>query len=738
MTMRRAPGENRTSLPLLAALTLALGAACLPTAQSQKSRARAPRASANTGRSAAAGAAQEVVFPRPKPYPFRRHPGNTGHPHMDRFAELWNDIHDPANGYFSPEGIPYHSVETLIVEAPDHGHETTSEAYSYWLWLEAAYGRMTGDYRPLQAAWENMEAYIIPTQDDQPTAGSYNYTHPAVFSPEQTQPSAYPAPMMNAATPGWDPLWKELKATYNTPFIYGMHWLLDVDNVYGYGRRGDGVSKPSYMNTFQRGMEESVWETVPQPSWEDFRWGGPNGYLDLFVEQQGGHARQWKYTNAPDADARAVQAIYFAKRWADEKGGDAIVDSLIPKAARMGDYLRYALFDKYFKALGCQSPSCEIGKDRESAHYLISWYYAWGGSISKVGGWSWRIGSSTAHQGYQNPVAAHVLGHVETFKPKSERAANDWQISLSRQLEVLRWLQSADGAIAGGVTNSWQGRYAAMPRQARFYGMAYEEKPVWLDPPSNQWFGFQVWGLERSAALYWLTGDKRAKIIMDRWVDWAVSHTKLLPDGSYEIPSTLIWSGAPSSNWTDATQNWDPGDRAFNKDLRVSVKDYTQDVGVVGTYARTLLYYGAKSGRHEISRLAVELLDRAWNKYRTPIGVSSPETRGDYQRFNESVFVPPNWKGRMPNGDAIEPGATFRSIRTFYESDPDWPQVKAYLDGGDAPTFTYHRFWAQVDVALANATVAELYPNGVPKGKGRGRKGGRKGGRKKKHRSKRR
>ncbi len=27
-------------------------------------------------------------------------------------------ITDPANGYFSPEGIPYHSVETLIVEAP--------------------------------------------------------------------------------------------------------------------------------------------------------------------------------------------------------------------------------------------------------------------------------------------------------------------------------------------------------------------------------------------------------------------------------------------------------------------------------------------------------------------------------------------------------------------------------------------------------------------------------------------
>ena len=31
----------------------------------------------------------------------------------------------------APRACPYHSVETLIVEAPDHGHETTSEAYSY-------------------------------------------------------------------------------------------------------------------------------------------------------------------------------------------------------------------------------------------------------------------------------------------------------------------------------------------------------------------------------------------------------------------------------------------------------------------------------------------------------------------------------------------------------------------------------------------------------------------------------
>jgi hypothetical protein len=64
----------------------------------------------------------------------------------------------------------------------------------------------------------------------------------------------------------------------------------------------------------------------------------------------------------------------------------------------------------------------------------------------------------------------------------------------------------------------------------------------------------------------------------------------------------------------------------------------------------------------------------------------------------------------MPNGDPIEPGSTFSSIRTWYEDDPDWPKVQAYLDGGEAPSFNYHRFWAQADVATAMAVYGELFP----------------------------
>ncbi|MEU5045335.1 glycoside hydrolase family 48 protein, partial [Streptomyces griseorubiginosus] len=242
-----------------------------------------------------------------------------------RFLELYGKITNPANGYFSPEGIPYHSVETLIVEAPDHGHETTSEAYSYLLWLQAMYGKVTGDWSKFNGAWEIMEKYMIPTHADQPTNSFYNASKPATYAPELDTPNEYPAKLDSSVASGSDPIAGELKSAYGTDDIYGMHWLQDVDNVYGFGNSpgkceaGPADTGPSYINTFQRGAQESVWETVPQPTCDAFKYGGKNGYLDLFTGDSS-YAKQWKFTDAPDADARAVQAAYWADIWARQQG----------------------------------------------------------------------------------------------------------------------------------------------------------------------------------------------------------------------------------------------------------------------------------------------------------------------------------------------------------------------------------------------------------------------------------
>lgn len=629
--------------------------------------------------------------------------GGTGNEYITRFTTLYNKLHDPANGYFSPQGVPYHSVETLMVEAPDQGHETTSEAFSYMLWLEAVYGQVTGTWTRFNDAWATMEKYIIPATADQPTNSFYNASKPATYAGEWDDIKQYPSKLDGNVSVGVDPIAGELKTAYGNSDVYGMHWLLDVDNTYGFGRCGDGTTKPAYINTYQRGPEESVFETVPQPSCDTFKFGGPNGYLDLFTGDSS-YAKQWKYTNAPDADARAVQAAYWAYTWATAQGKGSQVSATVAKAAKMGDYLRYAMYDKYFKKEGCTSTSCAAGTGKDSSAYLLSWYYAWGGASDSSAGWAWRIGSSHNHSGYQNPLAAWALSNVDALKPKGTTAVADWSTSLTRQLEFYRWLQSTEGAIAGGATNSWQGHYAAPPAGTpTFYGMAYDWQPVYHDPPSNQWFGFQAWSMERVAEYYYASGNATAKALLDKWVAWASANTRVNADGTFQIPSTLRWTGQPDT--------WNASSPGSNASLHVSIADYTNDVGVAGSYAKVLMYYAAKANNTAAKNLAKSLLDGIWKNNQDAKGVSVPETKADYNRLDDPIYIPAGWSGKMPNGDPINSSSTFISIRSWYKNDPDWPKVQNYLNGtAPAPTFNYHRFWAQADVAIALAEYGRLFP----------------------------
>lgn len=621
-----------------------------------------------------------------------------------RFLELYNDIYDKENGYFNEQGIPYHSVETLMVEAPDQGHESTSETASYLLWLEAMNGRITKDYSGIESAWDTIENYYIPTTQDQPGQLNYNPNSPATYAAEYPLPDYYPSELQFNVKVGQDPLYNELKNTYGTPQMYGMHWLLDVDNFYGYGKRGDGVSTPSYINTYQRGEQESVWETIPHPSWETFNWGGDEGFLPFFTGDKS-YAKQWRYTIAADADARVVQAMYRANQWAKEDNQS--LTPYVAKASKMGDYLRYSMFDKYFMEIGAQGTTAANGRDSE--HYLLSWYYSWGGATD--GSWSWRIGSSHNHFGYQNPFSAWVLSEDSEFIPKSQTAQSDWAKSLDRQLEFYQWLQSSEGAIAGGATNSYNGSYDKYPAgTSTFYGMAYEEAPVYADPGSNEWFGMQCWSMQRMAELYYQTGDERAKAILDKWAQWAVSEVQLNEDGTYLIPSTLKWSGQPDT--------WQ-GTYTGNNNLHVTVANYTHDIGVTSSLANTLTYYSAGLQKYTQDdsykgyvSVAKELLNRMWDNYKDDKGIGDKQelTTMMDRFFDQEIAVPDNYSGTMANGDKIEKGATFFSIRTEYEKDPDFQKLKYAYENNLPFSMVYHRFWAQAETAIALGVMDEFFP----------------------------
>ncbi|OEK08286.1 hypothetical protein A8C32_02185 [Flavivirga aquatica] len=626
-------------------------------------------------------------------------PPPTNNEYIDRFVEMRSKFLDPANGYFSPDGSPHHSIETLIVEAPDYGHESTSELYSYWLWLEVMNGRVTNDWSPVANVWDKIEELIIPTKADQPTNSAYNPSSPAGYAGELPLPQNYPALLNLSAPVGIDPVSPELTAAYGED-IYQMHWLLDNDNFYGYGNRGDGVSTPSYINTFQRGPQESVFETVPHPSWEGFNWGGTNGFLPIFIDDNN-YAKQWRYTSAPDADARAVQAMYWAVEYAKEQG-TTIDGTLLNKATKMGDYLRLSMFDKYFKPMGVQSATSGAGTGYDSAHYLMSWYVSWGGATDTSAPWAFRISSSHCHFGYQNPVAAYAMSQLNEFAPKSTNGKRDWGDSLERQMEFYQYLQSKEGAIAGGATNSWNGDYSTYPSgKSTFYDMAFDTNPVYLDPGSGTWFGWQAWSMERVAEYYYITNDPTAKTLMDKWSTWVEGIVQLVGTDDFLIPAGLEWTGEPDT--------WNPASPGANNNLSVTVTSYNTDLGIAASTAKTLIYYAAATEKYGTldngaKTLAKEILDRMWIKYRDSKGVSSTEIREDFNRmFDQEVYIPAGYSGVMANGDLIQPGVSFLDIRSKYKDDPEYARLKAAYDAGEAFTQNYHRSWAQIEVALANA-----------------------------------
>jgi hypothetical protein len=660
-------------------------------------------------------------------------------PMQTRFIDQWQSMIRSASGTLNPNGylkvigtdlIPYHSIETFMVEAPDQGHELSSETWSYMLWLAAQYANYTGDFSYFQNTWNAIEKYAIPSATDQPNGG-YNPSSPAQYAGEYADPSSYPAPLNASAPSGSDPFYNELFTTYGNKQIYGMHWLFDGDNFYGFGNRNDGTSPVAYINTFQRGPQESTWETIPQPSWDTQRWGmksGSNylGFGTYFVGGVGDAAKKYSYTNAPDADARAVQAAFLAKQAAAKWGVN--LNTYNAKAAKLGDYLRYAMAEKYFKAIPCASMSinCPGGSGKNMLHYLISWYYAWGGDASGAGSWSWRIGDYAAHFGYQNPMAAWVLANDTQIRPLSPTAPTDWATSLNRQLDLYQWLQSAEGAIAGGAefgqvsnTGSYSAGVTGIPK---FNGLTYVANPVYLDPGSNTWFGFQAWSVQRLAEYYYNTGNAQAGAILNKWANWIktgnVFHFIPGTNGEdVEVASTISWSGLPAGDFNSGS-----GQPPANPGLHITIVNYGQDMGTMASAANALTWYAAATAKwgtlDTASRdLAKRVLDAQWNNHRNATGVVAPEARGDYSRFfNQIVYVPSGTTGKMPlcSTDCIAPGVTFFGLRPQYASDPDFARVQAAVQAGTDPVFTYHRFWAQTDIAMANGFWGDFFDSCGP------------------------
>ncbi|GHU52943.1 hypothetical protein FACS1894132_03820 [Clostridia bacterium] len=702
--------------------------------------------------------------------------------YAQRALSLYNDVVTKGieNGYLSSQlakgsdkgvggtgfGIPYHSVETMIIEAPDYGHENTSEAMSYIAWVTAMHDalikwfpddKLATDTTDFKKGWITMEQ-MIPSKTDQPNFFS-NIKAPtddskleSAVSAEYQDPGKYPPADLTSTKVG-NPIWKYFQTAYkNDDGYYLLHWLADVDDWYGYGSvSGLGAGKFTYINSFQRGEQESCWETVPHPCIENQTYASPStiqqtkGFAAIF--QNGEINKMWRFTNAPDAEDRTIQAAYEANIWGV---GDADINAA---AGKMSDQLRNDMFDKYYQKIGISkdkaagftetlgNASNPTAGSYDSAHYLMAWYTAWGGSdtaaIQNYGGWKWQIGASHMHEFYQNPLAAYAKVYDTAINAgmKATDATKDWHTSLDRQLEFYEWLQSSTGPFAGGATNSFNGRYEGWDVNAAslegvnskttFYDMFYLPHPVYMDPGSNHWIGNQVWATQRLAELYYYTSNSTVGVskfthtdtstekvnarlakMLDKWVAWAVDgETIRVGTGDafdYAMAESLDWSGQPDT-WT--------GTPSANLNLTATTTAYASgDIGVVASMANTLTYYAAAKGvdgsrAHDETVLtngtdaekalyyATFLLDRMWTNLRDDIGIAAPgnfDASFIHRFFTQKVYIPPSYgSATMPNGGKITAASTagslngcptFYDLRPKYAQDPSFAKIKAIYD----------------------------------------------------------
>ena len=99
--------------------------------------------------------------------------------YAERYLSYYDDVvtNGQQNGYLSKNtngssfGIPFHAREEVIIEAPDYGHETTSEAMSYLVWAAAMHDNLAkktgkGSAGDLAEAWKTMETMIPDVQDN--------------------------------------------------------------------------------------------------------------------------------------------------------------------------------------------------------------------------------------------------------------------------------------------------------------------------------------------------------------------------------------------------------------------------------------------------------------------------------------------------------------------------------------------------------------------------------------------
>jgi hypothetical protein len=209
----------------------------------------------------------------------------------------------------------------------------------------------------------------------------------------------------------------------------------------------------------------------------------------------------------------------------------------------------------------------------------------------------------------------------------------------------------------------------------------------------------QGWCMERVCSLYYLSGNEKAGKVCQEWAKWIKKNTRV-NGGEIVHATNLAWTGNPDE-WKSSNFN----KSGLNASLHGTVSSEGTDLGSIASMIKALMWVSLKDEDTEGLQLVLDVMD-AMENYRDDLGYAVEEAREDYIKFNEDVYIPSGWTGKNAQGANIRSGVKFIDIRPKYKEDPDWAQVEDFLNGGSAPRFTYHRFWGQTEIMVANGLIS--------------------------------
>ncbi len=279
----------------------------------------------------------------------------------------------------------------------------------------------------------------------------------------------------------------------------------------------------------------------------------------------------FKFSSACDADTWEINAYYWATRYG-LRNFNKDLQQKIPS------FTETKTMDDVTLKVGPYHGAIEFGR-------------YWGGNLIKR--WGWKADGTEAYTGYQDPAGIAIISGLQ----HSQQAKNIVDFLGAAQEEYTKQYQ-----VSGPFMPVYIDKDTKAAQEHGYTGFGWKGSD-----PNTHWMGFQYRTFAHLANYYYLTGDKKAKTILEKFVGFI---EKSMKTGTL-LPATL------NSYLSDGEG------RLHNHGPQGSIETSAYSPHNYGLYAQGLVLMAARDKNPIYQKNAQTILDFLVRK-QTPKG-SFPE-----------------------------------------------------------------------------------------------------------------